>query len=92
MNKATTKAAYEIEVGDYKCQLSAPTRQILKIVYGKMMKADGSLDLIEGGEIMLNSCWVNGDKEIKENDLLFVSACMSAVGLIELKEAKLKKL
>lgn len=86
------KAAYEIEVEGYKCRLSEPTRQTLKIVYSKMLKADGSLNLIEGGEIMLNSCWIDGDKEIKEDDKLFVSACLSACQLIEVKEAKLKKL
>ena len=85
-------AFYEIEVDGFKCKLSKPTRQTLKIVYAKMLKADGSLNLLEGGEIMLNSCWVEGDKEIKEKDDLFLSACMAAVQLIEIKEASLKKL
>jgi len=92
MNKGKLKAAYEIEVEGFTARLSEPTRQILKIVYAKMMKADGSLNLVEGGEIMLNSCWIDGDKEIKEDDQLFISACLSAVGLIETKEATLKKL
>ena len=87
-----TKAAYEIEVDGFTCKLAEPTRQVLKIVYAKMLKADGSLNLVEGGEIMLNSCWIEGDKEIKENDNLFISACLSACQLIEVKEAKLKKL
>lgn len=87
-----TKAAYEIEIEGFKCKLSKPTRHTLKIVYAKMLKADGSLNLIEGGEIMLNSCWIEGDKEIKANDDLFISACMAAVQLVEVKEATLKKL
>lgn len=91
MAKVTT-ASYEIEVDGFKCKLSEPTRQVLKVVYSKMLKADGSLNLIEGGEIMLNSCWISGDKEIKEDDNLFISACLSACQLIEVKEAKLVKL
>lgn len=87
-----TKAAYEIEVEGFSCRLSKPTRQTLKVVYAKMLKADGSLNLLEGGEIMLNSCWIDGDKEIKEDDDLFLSACMAACQLIEIKEASLKKL
>ena len=86
------KAAYEIEVGGKKCKLSEPTRYVLKVVYSKLLKSNGDLNLVEAGEIILNSCWVSGDKEIKDDDSLFIAACLSAAELIETKEAKLKKL
>lgn len=92
MAKQEQKAAYEIEVEGYKAQLRKPTRFDLKVVYAKLMRATGELNLIEAGEIMLTSCWISGDKEIKEDDNLFISACLKACELIEQKEATLKKL
>jgi len=89
---ATTKAAYELTIGEYKCKLSEPTRHELKIAYAKLMRMTGELNLVEAGEILLNSCWISGDAEIKKNDDLFISACLKAAELIEVKEASLKKL
>ena len=86
------KAAYEIEVGGFKCRLKVPDRHVLKVVYSKLLKANGDLNLVEGGEIILNSCWISGDKEIKQDDNMFISACLKAAELIEVKEATLKKL
>lgn len=86
------KAAYEIEVDGKKFRLSAPSRHVLKIVYAKLMRVSGELNLIEAGEIILNSCWVDGDPEIKTDDTLFIPACLKAAELIEQKEATLKKL
>ena len=91
-NTKHLKAAYELEVGGFKCRLKEPDRMILKIVYGKLTKMNGEMDTIGAGEIMLNSCWIDGDIEIKQNDGLFISACLKCVELIEQKEATLKKL
>lgn len=86
------KAAYEIEVEGFSCRLRAIDRNTLKVVYAKMLKATGEMNLIESGEIILNTCWVDGDKEIKQHDDLWLAACLKCVELIEQKEAKLKKL
>jgi len=43
-------------------------------------------------EIMLNSCWIDGDEEIKTDDSLFLAASSKLAELIEVKEAELVKL
>lgn len=87
-----SNAAYEIEVDGYSCRLRKIDRATLKVVYAKMLKATGEMNLVDTGEIILNTCWIDGDKEIKLNDDLWLAACLKCVELIEQKEAKLKKL
>lgn len=88
----TKAAAFELEIDGYKCKLRKIDRATLKVVYSKMLKASGEMNLIDTGEIILNTCWLEGDKEIKENDDLWLAACLKCVELIEQKEASLKKL
>lgn len=88
----TTAAAFELEIDGYKCRLRKIDRATLKVVYSKMLKASGEMNLIDTGEIILNTCWIDGDKEIKNNDDLWLAACLKCVELIEQKEASLKKL
>jgi hypothetical protein len=88
----TTAAAYELEIEGYTCKLRKIDRQTLKVVYSKMLKATGEMNLIDTGEIILNTCWLEGDKQIKEDDDLWLAACLKCVELIEQKEASLKKL
>lgn len=88
----TTAAAFELEIEGYKCKLRKIDRATLKVVYSKMLKATGEMNLIDTGEIILNTCWLEGDKEIKEEDDLWLAACLKCVELIEQKEASLKKL
>ena len=85
-------AAFELEIEGYKCTLRKIDRATLKVVYAKMLKANGEMNLLDSGEIILNTCWLDGDKEIKDNDDLWVAACLKCVELIEQKEATIKKL
>jgi hypothetical protein len=91
-NEKKRVAAYELEVGGYTCKLRKIDRATLKVVYSKMMKATGEMNLLDTGEIILETCWLEGDKEIKQNDDLWVGACLKCVELIDQKEASLKKL
>ena len=43
-------------------------------------------------EIVLNQCWIAGDEEIREDDDYFLAACPVLEGLMESKQAELKKL
>lgn len=89
---ATKKAAYKITIGEFEIGLEEPSRHVLKVAYSKLMKVSGELNLIEAGEIILESCQVSGGKGIKEDDSAYISACLKAAELIEVKEAKLEKL
>lgn len=48
--------------------------------------------LAKMGEVVLQNCWLGGSEEIRKNDRLWVSACVTAGELIEFEEAELKKL
>ncbi|MGV7234657.1 MAG: hypothetical protein ACQ9ET_00220 [Nitrosomonadaceae bacterium] len=88
-NKA---AVYEISVGEKSCRLSEINRGTLEVVLGLVMPSNGQPQYIKAGEIILNSCWVEGDEEIKTDESLLLSACMSAYQLVDIKESSLKKL
>lgn len=92
MSTNKSKAAYELEIDGFKCRLKAIDRFTLKVAYAKLVNASGQMNIIDAGELILNSCWLEGDKEIKEDDTLWASACMKCFELIEQKEATLKKL
>ena len=89
------KNLYEISVDGKTAKLTKPNRHTLKIVLAKLSAKEP--DYVEAGQILLNTCWVEGDKELKdsvsdENAELNISACMAAIGLVELKQTELKKL
>ena len=92
MAKELKSAAYELEIEGRKAKLRKIDRATLKVVYSKMLKANGEMNLIDSGEIILETCWLEGDKEIKENDELWLAACLKCVELIQQKEASLVKL
>lgn len=89
---------FEIEVeGDdnktFKCQLSAIGRDVLEVVIGLIMPTGGEKpQYLKAGEIILNSCWITGDEEIRKDEQLLIAASMSAYKLFELKKTTLKKL
>ena len=65
-------AYVEITVDKYKCRLRQMDRATLKLVYSKMLKDNGEMNLLDSGEIILNNCWIDGDKEIKEDDEIVI--------------------
>jgi len=46
---------------------------------------------LKAKEIILSSCWIEGDERIKTNDDLFISACFVMDKLIRVRKAELKK-
>jgi len=87
------QAYFDLIVGDKSAKLSKPTRQVMKIALSKLQQGDS----ISAGEIIINSCWIDGDKELKdfisdENAELSISACLAANGVLNLRNTELKKL
>lgn len=91
------KPAYELTIyGDddknYTCKLSKPSMAVVEAAMAFVAPTKGDPQYFQAGKIIINSCWCSGDEEIKEDDQLFMSACMKAYELIELKDAELKKI
>jgi len=80
---------FEIVVDDKKAILHKPTRKDLSFA---MAGSSQAKDSIKFAEILLNQCWIDGDKEIKENDDYFFGAVPKLEVLSETKEAEIKKL
>lgn len=83
--KAKHGELFEITVEDKSCILHRPTRKDLS--YASAVK-----DPIKMSEVMLNTLWVAGDEEIKEDDSLFLAAIQKMQEILEVKEAEIKKL
>ncbi len=80
---------FEIVVDDKKAILHKPTRKDLSFA---MAGSSQAKDSIKFAEILLNQCWIDGDKEIKEEDDYFFGAVPKLEVLSETKEAEIKKL
>lgn len=83
---------FEIEVDGFKCIIGKPNRFVIQMAMAKMIKASGEMDMISAGEIVFNSCKESCDKEIEEDDSLLIAVFTQCAGLIEIKEASLKKI
>lgn len=49
-------------------------------------------NMLKFNETILNSCFIEGDKEILEVDKYFFGACQQAIGLVEVGISELEKL
>lgn len=76
---------YEISVEDKTCILRKPNRKDLS--YVSVVK-----DPIQMSETLMRQLWVAGDKEIQEDDSLFLAAIPKMEEVMKIKEAEIKKL
>ena len=76
---------FEITVDGKSCILHTPTRQNLS--YASVVK-----DPIKMRETLLKQLWIDGDKEIQEQDDLFMAVVNKMEEVIKVKEAEVKKL
>lgn len=83
--KAKHGDIFEITVDGKSCILHKPTRQNLS--YASVVK-----DPIKMSETLLKQLWVDGDKEIQEQDDLFMAVVNKMEEVIKVKEAEVKKL
>ena len=87
--KARHKDVYEISVDGKSCLVRKPGRKDLSFA---MAGSSSGKDIVRMQEILLENCWLEGDEEIKTDDALFFAAAAKLTGLMETKEAELKKL
>lgn len=78
---------FMIEVEGKKCYLKKPDRKTLSAA-----NAVGANDPYLHNEIVLNSCWLGGDEEIKTDFDLFLAAQNELHKMINVKTAELKEL
>lgn len=90
--KTPVKGYYTLEIDGKTAQLSKPTRQIMGQAMGMVVPVNGQVpDITKAGEWILRNCWIDGDKEILEDDDLLFSASMSIMELLKIKQAEIKK-
>ena len=77
---------YEFNIDGKTCFLKKPDRNTL----GYAMKK-GQSNPMAIAEVILESCWLDGDEEIKTDDDLFLGVASKIDALVEIKAAELKK-
>jgi len=77
---------FEIKVEDKHCFLKKPDRQTLS--FAMTMAQTDPLGFTEA---ILENCWLGGDEAIKTEDSLFLAASAKIDGILEVKQAELKK-
>ena len=82
---------YQFVVEDKIFYLRKVDRNTMQAAMGDMVPSRGKPRLIDAGELIINTCWVTGDDEIRSNDDYFIPACLQACGAIEQKAAFFKK-
>ena len=76
---------FQVTVDGKGCILRKPNRQDLS--YASVVK-----DPIKMSETLLKQLWVEGDKEIQEQDDLFLAVIPKMEEVIKVKESQIKKL
>ncbi|MCT4614552.1 MAG: hypothetical protein N4A49_06720 [Marinifilaceae bacterium] len=69
------------------CYLKKPSRKTLGAA-----AVVGQNDPMKYNEILLNNCWLSGDKELKTDDSYFLGLSAKLSELVEIKEGEIKKL
>lgn len=80
---------FELTIEDKRAVLRKPDRKALSFA---TTGSSGGKDPMKFNEVILNQCWIAGDEEIREDDDYFLAACPVLEGLMEAKQAELKKL
>lgn len=76
---------FELTIEDKSCIIRRPTRQEFSFV-------SGIKDPIQLSETLLKQLWIDGDKEIIEDDAYFLPAISQLDEVLRQKEASVKKL
>ena len=82
-------SVFEVVVGEKKAVLHKPGRKDLSFANAGSSQGQDSVKFVE---ILLKQCWIDGDKEILENDDYFFGVVPVMEAMIETKEAEIKKL
>lgn len=85
--KNTHGDVFKVTSGDKVCYLRSPKRK--ELAFASMASKDNPLAF---NEMILKSCWLDGDEDIRTNDAYFMGASQVIGEIIQIKEAKLEKL
>lgn len=83
--KAKYGDLYQISVEGKSCLLRRPTRK--DISYASVVR-----DPMQLSETMLKQLWLDGDKELLEQDDLFLAVVAKMEEVMKIKEAEIKKI
>ncbi|MBQ3804894.1 MAG: hypothetical protein II844_03680 [Prevotella sp.] len=83
--KAKHGDLYQISVEGKSCLLRRPTRK--DISYASVVR-----DPMQLSETMLKQLWLDGDREILEQDDLFLAVVAKMEEVMKIKEAEIKKI
>ena len=82
---------YTIKIGKYSCILREPTFDEYALATTAMITSTGQVNMAAAGKIIIQTCWIEGDEQIKKDDKLLFAASMKAASIINVQEAELKK-
>ena len=81
-----------IEIEGKVCFLKKPSRATYaKVIPMLTPMLGGEVNIMGAGELILRECFSGGDQEFLTDDDYIIAGAIQCVGLIELKEATLKK-
>jgi len=78
---------FSLDVEGHVAYLKKPSRKVMS-----MALSTGKNDPIKFGEIILNNCWIDGDRQIIDDDRLFFGAMQQLDQMIEFASSEIKKL
>lgn len=97
MSDKKKEITYTLEVEDdygktYSCTLKKPGRAILGQATGMIMPVGDQVpDVSKAGEWILKNCFLDGDKEILEDEDLCFAASMQCMEMVQMRTTRLKK-
>lgn len=71
----------------FACYLRKPTRQ--EMGYASKLATSNPLAF---NEAIVKACWLAGDEEMRTDDAYYWGLCSAMSGIVEVKDAELKKL
>lgn len=79
------------KVKEYKCILREPVWEEYLGAMEAIRMPSGKTNIAKCGRFVLETCWLDGDEEIKTVPSLLYSASLDAYDLIEVHDTELKK-
>jgi len=87
MWKNLHRDVWEVIATDKVCYLKRPDRKTLQAV-SAIAETDGD----RSNQVLIESCWLGGDEEIKTNDIYFLEVVPALDPILDFGRAEIKKL
>jgi len=76
---------------NYTCKLREPEFEEYSMSLIALKSVNGKTNIAGAGKFILESCWVEGDDEIRNNSKLLFNASIFAFELIDFYDGEIKK-